>query len=155
MPIRVFVYGTLKQGHGNHRLLRGSKYLGRSMIEGRYKMLSLGGFPGLVQSGELPNNRISGEVYQIDEDTLQSLDWLEGHPKFYERKKVPTQFKNAWCYFLPEQYLTHRSPGGAGYENVGCMWRPSEEEAEWFKGLEPAPAGGGSGNADTSDAAGL
>lgn len=139
MPIRVFVYGTLKNGHGNHRLLArsGSKYLGRCFIEGRYKMLSLGGFPGIVSSGQVPMNRVVGEVYQVDEDTLQSLDWLEGHPKFYERRKVPTPFKNAWCYFLPEAYLTHQTPAGVAYADVGCIWRPTEEEALWFKGLEP------------------
>ena len=130
MPIRVFVYGSLKKGHGNHRLLEGAKSLGRCFIEGRYRMLSLGGFPGLVQSDKLESMKIVGEVYQIGEDQLRSLDFLEGHPKFYERQKVQTPWKNAWCYFLPESYLE-------GYPPVGNIWRPTEEELEWFRGLEP------------------
>jgi gamma-glutamylcyclotransferase (GGCT)/AIG2-like uncharacterized protein YtfP len=133
MPIRVFVYGSLKKGLGNHRLLEKSKYLGRCFVEGRYKMLNLGGFPGLVQSGQFAETRIVGEVYQITEDTLRSLDWLEGHPRFYTRHKLATPWKNAWCYFLPDTYVGR-------YGEVPHIWRPTQEEQEWFKGLEvPTP----------------
>lgn len=128
MPIRVFVYGTLKNGHGNHRLLASSKFLGRSYIEGRYKMLSMGGFPGLVAAATLPECRISGEVYQVSEEVFQALDYLEGHPRFYERMKVPTQYKNAWAYFLPAAYLDRN------YVDAGTCWQPSQAEAEWLAG---------------------
>jgi gamma-glutamylaminecyclotransferase len=129
MPIRVFVYGSLKKGLGNHRLLEQSKFLGRCYIEGRFKLLNLGGFPGLVKKDDLPVMKVVGEVYQINEDTLRSLDWLEGHPRFYERSKVPTPWKNAWTYFLPPSYL-------GKYSEVESIWRPTDEEKEWFKGVE-------------------
>ena len=133
MPIRVFVYGTLKNGHGNHRLLATSKFLGRSYIEGRYKMLSLGGFPGLVASQSLPEAHIVGEVYQVSEDVFQALDYLEGHPRFYERMKVPTQYKNAWAYFLPEAYLERN------YVDAGVCWHPVQAEIEWMAGAPESP----------------
>jgi gamma-glutamylcyclotransferase (GGCT)/AIG2-like uncharacterized protein YtfP len=127
MPIRVFVYGSLKNGQGNHRLLAKAKFLGRSYIEGNYRMVSLGGFPGVIRHESIPMNRIVGEVYQVDEDTLQSLDVLEGHPRFYKRDKVPTSHKNAWCYFLPHEY-------GDKYPQIAHVWRPSNEEREWMAG---------------------
>jgi gamma-glutamylaminecyclotransferase len=127
MPIRVFVYGSLKQGKGNHRLLEQSKFLGRCMIEGPHRMISLGGYPGLVRKEDLPPRKIVGEVYQVNEETLQSLDWLEGHPRFYERHKVETPFKNAWVYYLPEGYLDR-------HPDAGQIWQSSEEERAWFTG---------------------
>lgn len=128
MPIRVFVYGTLKKGHGNHRLLENSKFLGRCVINGKHRLVSLGGFPGLVAAEEEDAERgVSGEVYQVNEETLLSLDFLEGHPRFYERRKVPTPHKNAWAYFLPPAYLDR------GYPFVDVAWNPKEEEREFLK----------------------
>lgn len=127
MPIRVFVYGTLKRGHGNHRLLAQSKFLGRCVIRGKYQMVSLGGFPGLVEAPmDAPEVPISGEVYQVNDDTLLSLDFLEGHPRFYERFKISTPYKNAWAYFLPQAYI------GKGYPPVDTAWNPTDEEREFL-----------------------
>jgi gamma-glutamylcyclotransferase (GGCT)/AIG2-like uncharacterized protein YtfP len=127
MPIRVFVYGTLKQGHGNHRLLAQSKFLGRCVLTGPFRLISLGGFPGLVEVGESDEDQdISGEVYQVSEDVLQSLDMLEGHPRFYTRYKITTPYKNAWAYFLPPEYLK------GGYPQIALTWQPRPDEREFL-----------------------
>lgn len=130
MPIRVFVYGSLKNGHGNHVLLAQSKFLGRCYIEDRHRLLSLGGYPGLVADASLPVQKVVGEVYQVTEDTLQTLDHLEGHPRYYERRKVATPFKNAWAYFLPPAYLER------GYPQSGMCWLPSQDELSWMQGVQ-------------------
>lgn len=123
MPIRVFVYGTLKQGHGNHRLLAQSKFLGRCVVKDKHRLVSLGGFPGLVATpGDDEERPVSGEVYQVNEETLLSLDFLEGHPRFYERQKLSTPFKNAWAYYLPVQYLSK------GYPECDLTWNPTSDE---------------------------
>lgn len=98
--IRVFVYGTLKKGEGNHRLLQGrALFCGEDSIHG--KLFDLGAFPAAVQEGD---NVIHGEVYMVGPHTLRSLDGLEGHPHFYERKEVMllNEKKLAWAYFLPD-----------------------------------------------------
>lgn len=106
--IRVFVYGTLKTGHGNHRALRDATLLGTHTLDSGFKMFHLGGFPGVVRAtGGTPGYPIHGEVYLVDESTLQSLDWIEGHPNFYEREKVvSTPWKRAWIYLLREDDVT-------------------------------------------------
>lgn len=123
---RVFVYGTLKTGHGNNRLLSQSTRLGRELITGPFRLISLGGFPGLVatpkDAGTAP---VLGEVYTIDEATLASLDMLEGHPRFYKRAKIKTSHGPAWAYFLPDEYLT-----SARYPIVDTVWRPDDEETQ-------------------------
>ena len=65
--------------------------------EGEYTMLNLGMYPALILEGETP---ITVEVYDVDEDVFQSLDWLEGYPNYYNRKLINTQAGEAWIYFL-------------------------------------------------------
>lgn len=79
----VTVYGTLKNGHGNHGLLNGSNFIGNTIVEG--KMFSLGGFPG-VRLDE--PGTFHAEVYEVDEETLAKLDILEGVPHLYTREIV-------------------------------------------------------------------
>ncbi len=127
--IRVFVYGTLKRQHGNHRLLestnvRDTMYLGRCRIFGQYRMIDLGNFPAIQHTTGIDKRPIYGEVYQISQNTLDALDMLEGNGSFYTREKVFTAFKNAWAYFLPSRdELARRYP-----EIVNGVWRPTAEE---------------------------
>lgn len=129
--IRVFVYGSLKQGHCNHPALESAKFLGRCFLEGTYTMVDLGWYPAVVDHGARDtNSRIFGEVYLVDEDTLYTLDCIEGHPSFYKRQKVETPFKKAWCYFLPQGYLER------DLELVGDgLWQPNDAEQEWARGI--------------------
>lgn len=81
---RIFVYGSLKKGFGNHRLLETARFLGETQVKG--KMYSLGGYPGAKMDEE---GTIFGELYEVDDSTKSRLDRLEGHPTFYKRIQVP------------------------------------------------------------------
>jgi gamma-glutamylaminecyclotransferase len=83
--VRLFVYGTLLSGEGNHRVLRGARLLGMRRTEPRYTLVSLGAFPALLQGG---TSSIAGEVYEVDDATLAAVDRLEGHPHLYRRTAV-------------------------------------------------------------------
>lgn len=94
--MKVFVYGTLKQGFGNSGLLNRASYLGNAYIKGN--MYSLGVFPAVSLDG---NYRILGEVYRIDEEILSELDRLEGFPWFYHRSLVrTTDDELVWVYHI-------------------------------------------------------
>lgn len=98
--IKVFVYGTLKKGEGNHRLLAGrSVFCGEDCIRG--KLFDLGPFPAAMKEG---TDLIHGEIYMVGPTTLGALDRLEGHPSFYKREVVKTlnQKQDVWVYFLPK-----------------------------------------------------
>lgn len=80
----VFVYGSLKKGFGNHGLLARSEFLGNAeTVESRFKMVSLGGFPGVYDTG---GDKIKGEIYKVDHMTLRNLDRLESEGSFYGRR---------------------------------------------------------------------
>jgi len=91
----VMVYGTLKKGFGNHRLLHGSKYAGPASVAGT--MRNLGYFPVVTLGG---SGTVYGEVYDVDEPTLKSLDSLEGYPGWYNREEVVTTYGIASIYTL-------------------------------------------------------
>lgn len=84
-PWPVFVYGTLLSGEPNHRLLSRAKRLGEVRTLPLFELRSLGAFPGLIALG---NTAVLGELYEVDVETLRSLDALEGHPSFYHRACV-------------------------------------------------------------------
>lgn len=85
MSTKVFVYGTLRKGHGNHRLLKNSPFLGYALTAKNYTMY-VTGIPYVTSKQE--TCRIVGEVYEVDVFTLHALDQLEGHPRFYRREEI-------------------------------------------------------------------
>lgn len=127
---KAFVYGTLKKGHGNHRLLRSAEFLGRAYVEGPWKMTNLGAFPAVVSS-ETPS-RIFGEVYLINTEILGALDLLEGYPHFYTRTKVQTPHGRAWMYHLNP--ASQRDFESLQVLDLG-VWNPTVEERDWAMSL--------------------
>ena len=93
--MKVAVYGTLRQGFYNHRLLENSKFLGKTKTEPRFTMYGHG-IPWIVDGG---STQIVVEVYEIDTETFKSLDFLEGFPVYYNRELIDTEFGEAWIYF--------------------------------------------------------
>ena len=71
----VFVYGTLKRGYGNNRLLTRSTFVSEGVV--RNHRLYNSGFPVATPS---EGDSITGEVWDIGDskDTLENLDSLEG-----------------------------------------------------------------------------
>lgn len=98
----VAVYGTLKQGRSNHALMRDSKLLGATNLEG-FIMYSAGGFPVIYRD---ISHSITIEVYEVDPEVVKhNLDPLEGHPHWYKREQVETSLGRAWLYIMQgDQY---------------------------------------------------
>lgn len=91
----VFVYGSLMQGFGNAGRLKNSKFIGRGMASGKFRMASLGSFPAAFR--DVDGEPMKGELYEVDEETLASLDCLEGNGRFYEREFLDVTV-NGWTY---------------------------------------------------------
>jgi gamma-glutamylaminecyclotransferase len=135
--IRVFVYGTLKKGHGNHVLIESANgvFMGYDAVTGPYKMCDMIGFPGAYHPGDGSMSKtLYGELYAMEPEGLATLDMLEGHPNFYKREKLWTKNgKRAWMYFLSPRYLS-QTPAlkMPDREIKSGIWRASKEElAHW------------------------
>jgi gamma-glutamylcyclotransferase (GGCT)/AIG2-like uncharacterized protein YtfP len=87
----IFVYGTLKRGYYNHRFLKEAEFVCTAFTEDRYLMWDVG-FPLIApprdsDSGDV-RGHVAGEVYVVDDATLEVLDRLEGHPRNYKRTPI-------------------------------------------------------------------
>ena len=79
---KVFVYGTLMKGFGNHVLLKDARYLGTAQLKGYGLYCVTPHYPGIVpQHGDL----VKGEVYEVDNSMIKQLDTLEGEGSLYSR----------------------------------------------------------------------
>ncbi len=79
---KVFVYGTLMKGFGNHVLLNDARYLGTAQLDGYGLYCVTTHYPGIVpQHGD----SVKGEVYEVDNAMIKQLDTLEGEGSLYSR----------------------------------------------------------------------
>lgn len=104
---RVFVYGTLKSGYGNNRLLETAKKIGEFITTKSFVMQNCG-FPYAIDTdfsdcGFVPKP-IRGEVWEVDDEVFQNLDWLEGYPNHYNRQQVQIEGEDssAWMYYVDD-----------------------------------------------------
>lgn len=127
MHTKLFVYGSLKAGLFNNRLLDGCKFLGTfKTADSTYTMLDLGLFPAVIDRG---TDAIEGELYVVDPMTMELCDRLESNGTFYEREQVLLENGvAAWMYlFLRErpEHLTNR------VQSINGVASWSEKAVNW------------------------
>lgn len=103
MKNTVFVYGTLRKKLKWHHLLKTGLFIGNAITKEKYTLYA-DNIPYLIETES--SVQIIGEVYEIDDITLNVLDRLEGHPDWYYRKEVQVVLDGkqitAWIYFFPK-----------------------------------------------------
>lgn len=120
----VFVYGTLKKGFNNEPLLSDQKFLGKAVLaDENFKMYEVEGyykFPALVECKDGNGYKIFGEVYEVDDACLASLDRLEGVDHgLYERILVDVHvaggelLKNVFVYKFKNSVKNYKHCGPA------------------------------------------
>lgn len=101
---KVFVYGTLKLGGSNNRLLRDATFMYPAVTQQAYLMKDNGSWPFVIQRNK-DTAPVRGEVYEVTDEILDDLDILEGHPGLFVRKQVAVEVDNTgvydtvWMYF--------------------------------------------------------
>lgn len=138
----VFVYGTLRNGFGNYRLLEGRTLKEETaFIDGAiYPVHQNGGFPCYT---DRENGVVVGELMLIKpnvyDDTLRSLDMLEGYhsshinQSMYIRKikKVRTEHGEMLAYVYVWN-VTHGRPLTTEKIDSGC-WKTFEKQRQASK----------------------
>lgn len=146
--IFVFVYGTLKEGYGNSRIIEDLKC---SMMLGWVKgrLFDLGPFPAYRKVG---NNTVYGEIHELSnpEEALKRLDRLEGYRpdrpekyNLYNRRKIMVNIMDDPENSQVECYIYELSDGVEKAKNnnrikelLDGIWDPkgywgnNEKEAE-------------------------
>ena len=104
--LKVLVYGTLRKGEGNFRLMPAKNGNFKTVDLIGFRMHHLGGFPGVIRGTE--KDKTIAELWTLKFDSkeehdycLQRLDHLEGHPNFYRREIVKTaDGDEGWMYIF-------------------------------------------------------
>lgn len=112
------VYGTLKKGYWNNSVLGKSKYVGSTFIKGT--MYDIGRIPCVVLDNA---HEVYVEVFEVDDNTLDRCDTLEGVPYAYQRSAVDTLFGTAFIYTMDmsDGYFKDKLIVKDG------MWKPNDE----------------------------
>jgi gamma-glutamylaminecyclotransferase len=83
--MKIFVYGTLMQGRSNHNYyLSSSQFLGVGVLK-EYGLYDVSSYPGIQP---LTGASVIGELYEVDHETKENLDRLEGEGSLYIATKV-------------------------------------------------------------------
>lgn len=95
MSKKIAVYGSLRKGFHNHRLLENEScvFIGEGFTRPEYTLFPIASFPGIKKNG---TTAVKVEVYEVKEDYLPRIDALEGYsenrePTFYDRKSIPVK----------------------------------------------------------------
>ncbi|MBS0001876.1 MAG: gamma-glutamylcyclotransferase [Thioalkalivibrio sp.] len=110
---RLFVYGTLLRGLSRAQVLRGARFLGPALVEGR--LFDLGRYPGLRPGRGL----VVGELWEVDTATLERIDRIEGFDprdrtgSLYQRVKTPVRSLSGTPFSAATYRYNRRPPGDA------------------------------------------
>lgn len=119
----VFVYGTLKAAHGNHRVVAPFVLdVQPAVVRGFTLWHQIASYPYAISS---PGDSVHGEVLTLHspDDALARLDQLEGVPHHYTREEVTAILK-----YTTERAFMYVFPGKpeVGWCRLGTTWKGAE-----------------------------
>lgn len=119
---KIFVYGTLKTGFHNNYLLDGQRLIGPAVTPVGYTIRDIGHFPGLFDSG---SGSVGGQVWEVDDETLERLDRLERVPKLYFRDSMTVNMSDGsqaevQAYFFNGSASKYPIVQNGVWEGKGC-----------------------------------
>ena len=122
--VRLFVYGTLMKKQRANKMLEGSQYCGKFMLND-YAMYDFGAYPGIK---EKHGEKVVGEVYAVESSLLAELDRYEGKGSLYNRKSVTVindkEIVSAFVYVYRGNISNKKI--------VRTEWGKNERENIWY-----------------------
>lgn len=95
----LFVYGSLRQGHGAHALLQGCQRHPDGALRDS-ELIDHNGYP-MLQDGL---DTVRGEVYAVPPSRWTALDDWEDAPEVYARiQRCLNDGRQVWVYQRPSQ----------------------------------------------------
>ena len=124
----IFVYGTLRYGHGANYMLNECEHIGTFTYEGA-EMFSLGSFPG-IHLTEDKQSIIVGDLYKLGGDnTLDRLDSYEGYLRhnpessLYLRKEIEINGIPTYIYEYNGKPRTNSTISSGDWGKVSSVHR--------------------------------
>ncbi len=134
--MRLFVYGTLKEGFPNFATNRGKRVPGEFRTVAPFLLYLVG--PRCVPwmlTAAAGGQRITGQVFDVDAAMLADMDRLErvGLPGGYRRVEIPVERVDAPGALTVFAYLKDESELTADVERVGPLSVYTAEQASRYR----------------------
>lgn len=127
---QVFVYGSLKEGEWNNRILSSSSKLTTTVTADLFIMGDVG-FPYSIPEEHVPEELtltylpVEGEVWEVDDVlTFMSLDALEGEGHHYHREMREMQDgTEVWMYVQRDWQVLYQCTACEVTEDNNYIWK--------------------------------
>lgn len=122
MTVQLFVYGSLKRGCMHADWMSGTRFVRITSTAPGYSLVLFERYPALVHgpSASGPSREVVwGEVFEVDDETLQALDAFEECPVLYQRQRIQLAGgASAHAYVMSRSKTAHcpEVPGGVWTE---------------------------------------
>jgi gamma-glutamylcyclotransferase (GGCT)/AIG2-like uncharacterized protein YtfP len=121
----LFAYGSFRKGEADHAALAGSRHVGVARTAAGYRLVDLGVYAAMIESGD---RRVSGELYEVTREVRRHLDVLKEAGVLFHRTRVRLEDgRTAEAYLMREDQVRGRrrlrvedwklrfQPNGGGY----------------------------------------
>ncbi|MBA3247259.1 MAG: gamma-glutamylcyclotransferase [Pyrinomonadaceae bacterium] len=103
----VFVYGTLRRGglRAMPMIFPAATFIDTATVQGR--LYDFGTYPGLLLDES--NSSVVGEVYEVDDETLNKLDAIEADSHYWRKQvelSVGGRRQIGWVYVYNPQFYS-------------------------------------------------
>ena len=105
----LFVYGTLKRGERNHRLLAGQRFVGPAVTAPGFRLFDLGPYPGVVRAA---GGLVRGELFDVFVRCREELDEFEGVPTLFDRTTIELADGTTAAAYLYARPVPPDAPSG-------------------------------------------
>ena len=120
--IRLFVYGALMKGNSNHEnFLSKARFAGYFVADG-FQVYDFGSYP-LIAQNEI--DKVRGEMYIVDSNTLCELDISEAKANLFTRKSIKV-VSEVDADDVQEAYIYVYNKDVSKNVKVSCDNKPSE-----------------------------
>jgi gamma-glutamylcyclotransferase (GGCT)/AIG2-like uncharacterized protein YtfP len=85
VTFRLFVYGTFLPEESDHEVIAGGAHVGPARTAQGFTLVELNALAGMIEGGE---GHVSGELYEVEYDTLAACDKKRDHPNLYHRAEI-------------------------------------------------------------------
>ena len=109
--MKLFVYGSLKKGYYNHRLLKDSQFIRKYSIPG-FTLYSAGSYPVAIQSKK-GKDYITGEVYEVNSQIWNIINNMERYAGY-----ISTEY-DGLIFFVYKDWLK----AATKFKHVGHTWK--------------------------------
>lgn len=102
----LFAYGSLRKGERDHDALEGSRSHGVVRTTAGYRLVDLGVYAAMIQSGHQP---VVGELYEVTRETRRRLDVMKEVGVLFQRVRVELEDgRSAEAYLMREEQVRGR-----------------------------------------------